>query len=104
MGCEHIENIKALEVTALADPHATSRQKALALLAGAATQPQGFDHYQTLLDSGLCDAVVIASPNHTHAEVGRAALATEAHLSGRDRRQGDRDQSRSRRSGSALCR
>jgi myo-inositol 2-dehydrogenase / D-chiro-inositol 1-dehydrogenase len=83
MGREHIENIKALddsEVVALADPDAGSRDKALALLSGARQAPKVFDNTQALLDSGLCDAIVLATPNHTHAEVVRAALATDAHL------------------------
>ena len=80
MGCEHIENLKALggaEVTAIADPHAPSRDAALALLPQA---PQAFEHHQALLDSGLCDAVVIATPNFTHIEMMRAALQTDLHL------------------------
>jgi predicted dehydrogenase len=80
MGCEHIENLKALggaEVTAIADPHAPSRDAALALLPQA---PQVFEHHQALLDSGLCDAVVIATPNLTHIEMMRAALQTDLHI------------------------
>ena len=83
MGREHIENIKALErttVTAIADTEKSSRDAALALLDGAATQPKVFEHYQDLLESGLCDAIVIATPNFTHADVMRHALPTDAHL------------------------
>ncbi len=77
MGREHIENLAALggvQVTAIADPHAPSREAALALGRFA---PQMFDSAQALLDSGLCDALVIASPNHTHFEVLCAALQTD---------------------------
>lgn len=80
MGREHIENILALshaEVTAIADPHPPSRDATLALLA---RPPQVFEHYAPLLASGLCDAVVIATPNFTHIEVMRAALATDLHI------------------------
>jgi myo-inositol 2-dehydrogenase/D-chiro-inositol 1-dehydrogenase len=80
MGREHIENIKALEatqVTAIADNHGPSRDQAMALLD---TSPVSFDDYQDLLDSGLCDAVVVATPNHTHVEVLRHALRTELHV------------------------
>lgn len=80
MGREHIENIKAMpgtEVTALADTHAGSRVQALALLDQA---PQVFENYQDLLESGLCDAVVVATPNFTHVEVLRRALATDLHI------------------------
>ena len=83
MGREHIENILALghsTVTALADPHALSRELALGLLEGAATAPAVFERYQDLLEANVCDAVVIATPNFTHAEVMRHALPTDAHL------------------------
>ena len=83
MGREHIENIKALggaQVTALADPHADSREAALALLQDAAQAPQVFASHHDLLSSGLCDAVVIATPNFTHIEMMRAALATDLHI------------------------
>ncbi len=83
MGREHIENIKALggaQVTAIADPYADSREAALALLQDAAQAPQVFDSHHDLLSSGLCDAVVIATPNFTHIEMMRAALATDLHI------------------------
>ncbi|WP_348754537.1 Gfo/Idh/MocA family oxidoreductase [uncultured Aquincola sp.] len=80
MGREHIENLRALpgtQVTAIADVDAGSRQKAQALLPDTV---QVFDTPQALLDSGACDAVVIATPNHTHAGILRAALATDLHI------------------------
>ncbi len=83
MGREHILNIMAMDacvVTALADTYAESRSAAAALLAGAATQPQVFEHSQDLLESGLCDAVVIATPNFTHAELMRQALPSGLHV------------------------
>ncbi len=70
MGIEHIENINAIdgaEVTAIADPNETSRaagQKA----AGVADDAVFSDH-RDLLASGLVDAVVLVTPNHTHAEI-----------------------------------
>ena len=80
MGREHIENIRALGgglVTAVADPDSASREQARVLLDG---QVQLFDKHADLLASGLCDAVVIASPNFTHIDVMRDALATELHI------------------------
>jgi myo-inositol 2-dehydrogenase/D-chiro-inositol 1-dehydrogenase len=80
MGREHIENLRALGgsvVTAVADPAPASREQAAALLEG---QVQLFERHADLLASGLCDAVVIASPNFTHAQVMRDALATELHI------------------------
>ena len=80
MGREHIENLQAMggaRVTALADPDAASRAAALACCREA---PRVFEQADELLRSGLCDAVVIATPNHTHAEILRTALATELHI------------------------
>ncbi len=80
MGREHIENIKALPgtlVTAIADPHAPSRDAAQALLESPA---QAFEHHRDLLASGLCDAIVIATPNYTHIAILRDALATDLHI------------------------
>ncbi len=81
MGREHIENIQAMpltdggaSVTALADPHGPSRDAALALCRGA---PRVFETPAELLASGLCDAVVVATPNFTHVDVMREALATD---------------------------
>jgi len=76
MGREHIENIKVMGgavVTALSDPHVPSQEAALALAPGAKV----FSDHRALLDSGLVDAVVIATPNDTHAAVLKDALATD---------------------------
>ena len=84
MGREHIENLFAMggaRITALADPHAASRDAALALWHDGRAKPQGFEHHDELLRSGLCDAVVIATPNFTHVEMMRSALALpELHI------------------------
>ena len=79
MGREHIHNLFALggaQVTALADPHADSVQAALQACAQAMRPaPQVYADHRQLLASGACDAVVIATPNHTHVEMMRDALA-----------------------------
>jgi predicted dehydrogenase len=82
MGREHIENLIALGpafggsvVTAIADPHAPSR---VAALACCRSQPEVYEDYRDLIKAaaaGLCDALVIATPNHTHVDVMRDALA-----------------------------
>jgi len=80
MGREHILNIRALagaSVTALADPHPESLAQAAALLE---TAPQAFTGHRELLASGLCDAVVIATPNFTHIDMLRDALPTDLHI------------------------
>ena len=81
MGLEHLRNLAALpgaEVTAVSDPHGPSRQAALgeAAAAGVAS-PAVFEDHRALLDSGRCDAVVVASPNMTHAAVLDDVLTTD---------------------------
>ena len=76
MGREHIENIKVMggaAVTAISDPHKPSQEAAFAMAPDAAV----FSDHRALLDSGLIDAVVIATPNDTHAAVLKDALATD---------------------------
>lgn len=88
MGREHIENLVALgaghRVSAIADTHAASREAALAALAhlgGTPDAPVVFEDHRELLAAGLCDAVVIATPNVTHAAILRDALAAaDLHL------------------------
>ncbi len=78
MGREHILNLHAMggaEVTAVADPSAASRDAAGALVDG--WRPRLFEHHADLLASGLCDVLVIAAPNHRHAELMRDALASD---------------------------
>ncbi len=92
MGREHIRNLMAIDgvrVTALADPHRPSIDKALTDLRGEYTfsggskmanegeapigqpgePPAVFATAEELMASGLCDAVVVATPNVTHAAV-----------------------------------
>lgn len=71
MGVEHIGNLLHLDdsvVTAISDPHPDSRDWAQ-LAVGLDTPLARFADHRELLQSGLCDAVVIASPNHTHHQV-----------------------------------
>ncbi len=80
MGVEHIENALAVEgavVTAIADPDPGSRE------AGQAAVPnpvEVFTSHQGLIESGLCDAVVLVSPNFTHHEILTDLLATDLHV------------------------
>jgi len=79
MGVEHIENlrhIEGVEVTAIADPNPASREFAGAVVPGAAH----YTNHQALIDDGMCDAVVVASPNMTHVDVLRDLLATDLHI------------------------
>jgi predicted dehydrogenase len=80
MGVEHIANLLALpgaRVTAIADPHEPSRAQALATLGAEAAGVASFEHHHDLLASGACDAVVVATPNHTHVDVLLDVLQTD---------------------------
>jgi predicted dehydrogenase len=80
MGWEHIRNlahIPGASVTAIADPNAASREIGRAA-AGEAVADYA-DHRQLLRDANV-DAVVIATPNHTHAAVLADALAAGRHV------------------------
>ena len=75
MGQEHIRNVLALgdtEVSALADPNQEMREQAAAL-AGAVS----YSDHPSMLATGGLDALVVATPNHTHAHVLRDVLATD---------------------------
>ena len=79
MGREHIANITHLpgaRVTALADPHPASLDAAEPMAPSAAR----FGCHRDLLDSGLCDAVVVATPNMTHASVLDDVLGGDLHV------------------------
>ncbi|MES2895429.1 MAG: Gfo/Idh/MocA family oxidoreductase [Pseudomonadota bacterium] len=72
MGVEHITNLAVTPgavVTALADPTERSLGWARKALGAAADQAQAFADSAALARSGLVDAVIVASPNHTHRSV-----------------------------------
>jgi myo-inositol 2-dehydrogenase / D-chiro-inositol 1-dehydrogenase len=83
MGREHILNLLSTDdcqITALQDPHKPSIDASTALLRSASVQPKVFDSVSALLDSGLCDAVVVGTPNFTHAAILREVLAADVHV------------------------
>jgi myo-inositol 2-dehydrogenase / D-chiro-inositol 1-dehydrogenase len=80
MGREHIRNLRLIpeaRVVALADPHPASLGAAAALVSG---EVAAHADYRALLAQGDVDAVVIATPNHTHAAVLADVLATGRHI------------------------
>ena len=82
MGQEHLRNLLALEdvvVTALADPHERSVTDALGWLPPGSDVATFTDH-RDLVGAGLCDAVVVATPNHTHVDVVLDLLGSDLHL------------------------
>ena len=80
MGREHIENLRHIpgtSVTALADPFADSLERAKSIVDG---EVKTFTDHRALLESNLVDAVIIATPNYTHVDVLKDALATSLHV------------------------
>ena len=68
MGREHIRNLALVPgavVSAVSDPDAEQRDLSSTAAGGAIT----FDDHRKLLESGLVDALVIASPNDTHKAI-----------------------------------
>ena len=72
MGVEHINNLAVTpgaRVTALADPVETSLDVAREALGASGEGVKVFADGAALARSGLVDAVIVASPNHTHRKV-----------------------------------
>ncbi|XP_020599537.1 uncharacterized protein LOC110038945, partial [Phalaenopsis equestris] len=75
MGREHMFNLSYLRgegavLTSVGDPHPPSLDLAVDLAHSLQLPPlQVFPGHRELLDSGLCDVVVVASPNMTHFEI-----------------------------------
>lgn len=80
MGREHGENLAHIDgarVTAISDPNLGSRQLAEKQFGDSV---KVFEDHKQLLDSGLIDAVIIATPNYTHVDILEDALATSLHV------------------------
>jgi myo-inositol 2-dehydrogenase / D-chiro-inositol 1-dehydrogenase len=72
MGVEHIQNLAitpGAELMAIADPVGTSLGWAKSALGERAAGVTEFETGAALAASGLVDAVIVASPNHTHRDV-----------------------------------
>ena len=72
MGCEHLKNLLALpqvRITAVSDPNEEPLNWARLTLGDQATEVAYFNNHNALLNSGLVDALLIASPNFTHKSV-----------------------------------
>lgn len=80
MAMEHIANLALTPgavVKAIADPVAASLDRAAAAIGHEVAR---FADVEGLATSGLCDAVVVASPNFTHAQVLRPLMAANLHI------------------------
>ena len=80
MGLEHIMNINIIpdaEVTAVADPHPRSLEWATL---AAKHDLETYSDYRQMLEKAPIDAVIIATPNFTHASVLRDVFQTDKHI------------------------
>ena len=76
MGLEHARNLLAMDdvtITAVADPDRGSLRSARELLAGR--DVASFPDHASLVDAGVCDAVIVSSPNMTHVGVALDVVA-----------------------------
>ncbi|KAK6157960.1 hypothetical protein DH2020_005274 [Rehmannia glutinosa] len=74
MGREHLINLYHLKsegvaVVAIADPHLPSQKQALDLAHSFNWPLQVFSGHKELLSSGMCDVLVVSTPNMTHCEI-----------------------------------
>lgn len=74
MGREHLLNLHHLRshgvaVVCIADPHVQSQESAVSIANSCGWPLQVFSGHRELLDSGLCDVIIVSSPNMTHFEI-----------------------------------
>ncbi|MFH2068453.1 MAG: Gfo/Idh/MocA family oxidoreductase [Candidatus Omnitrophota bacterium] len=78
MGQEHIKNINELPETRLAAVSDVNPETARKV--GAENNVPYFGDYRKLIKSGLCDAILIATPHYFHHEIGIAAFKSGLHV------------------------
>ncbi|XP_010264365.1 PREDICTED: uncharacterized protein LOC104602385 [Nelumbo nucifera] len=74
MGREHLINLAHLRtegvaVVGIADPHVPSQKLALDVAKSFNWAPEVFSGHKELLESGLCDVVIVSTPNMTHYQI-----------------------------------
>jgi predicted dehydrogenase len=80
MGCGHILNLARVpdaELTAVADPHPRSQEWARRL---AGRDIEVFSDYHDMLERATFDAVIVATPNMSHAGILKDLLETGKHI------------------------
>ena len=75
IGC--LSTIDGLQLVAVADPHGPSIEEARKLVSGDVAE---YEDYRELLARADVEAVLIATPNHTHADITAAALEAGKHV------------------------
>lgn len=83
MGCEHLRNLLAIddvEISAVSDPNPEPLSWARKTLEGSRHRPREFADHRALAESGLVDAVIVASPNFTHKSVLDDLMRTDLHV------------------------
>ena len=84
MGAEHITNLKLMpeaEIVAISDPSAHSLEWAQAVLGDALkSQIAVYNNHKALLANKTIDAIVISSPNFTHAAILDDVLKSGCHV------------------------
>lgn len=83
MAQEHIKNLRLIpdaEIVALVDPVPSSLDWARTTLGDAAAGVAAYPDVKSLLTGSALDAVVIAAPNYTHAEVLEPLFQTDLHI------------------------
>ncbi|WP_306252987.1 Gfo/Idh/MocA family protein [Parvularcula sp. IMCC14364] len=75
MGQEHLANLNLIdgaEIAAIADPDQGSLNGARAMMQNHAHHPVTYyDQYQEMVARENCDAIILATPNHTHFQIVR---------------------------------
>ncbi|XP_038687137.1 inositol 2-dehydrogenase 2 [Tripterygium wilfordii] len=74
MGREHLINLhhlssEGVDVVCIADPHIQSQQHALELAHSFNWPLKVFSGHREVLESGLCDVLVVSTPNMTHYQI-----------------------------------
>jgi predicted dehydrogenase len=83
MGVEHIHNLALMpdaQLVAIADPVDTSLNWAKAAMGAQANQVKAFPDSASLAKADGIDAVIVASPNHTHRSVLEPLLDAGLHI------------------------
>jgi myo-inositol 2-dehydrogenase / D-chiro-inositol 1-dehydrogenase len=83
MAQEHIRNLLLMpdvDIVALADPEPASLAWALRTLGDRAGGVATYSDVASMLQSSALDAVIVASPNYTHAEVLESLFSTDLHI------------------------